>query len=152
MHEMSVFNKFCMCAALAMGIFFAASVSCQISNGSAADSISAQVDEINRDSNVITRTQQAEQLSKMVKQLGPSAITDGDIDRLIGLLSDKDDSVRYWAAMSLGYVGPAAKKAIPALQADLKEHLCAPQSKTSASAARFALERIGAIPYPEHCM
>lgn len=48
------------------------------------------------------------------------AIDDQTIDEIAALLADKSDAVRYYAAISLGYVGHRAARALPALQAALR--------------------------------
>jgi ABC-type microcin C transport system permease subunit YejB len=47
------------------------------------------------------------------------AIDDQTIDAMAALLADKNDTVRYYAALSLGYIGPHAARALPALRAAL---------------------------------
>jgi hypothetical protein len=61
------------------------------------------------------------------------------------LMSDKDDMVRYWAAMTLGNIGPAARVVTKQLRQALTEKYCAMESKNSSSAIIFALTRIGQI-------
>jgi HEAT repeat protein len=70
------------------------------------------------------------------------------IDEIASLLGDRDDLVRYWAAMALQHIGPAARQAVPALQKALRE--IEPEvgsgklgpSASSASAIRKALHSI----------
>jgi HEAT repeat protein len=56
---------------------------------------------------------------------------------LLLLLNDRDDTVRYWAAISLGHLGPAASNAVPAL-----EIVRSGADEELRQAASLALERI----------
>jgi hypothetical protein len=93
----------------------------------------------------------AEQLSAFIQhrdQVDIDALDVKEIDDLAGLLSDKDDVVRFWAALALGHVGPPAIRVVPALERALKEVEPAPGSNiigpdlSSASAIRGALRKI----------
>jgi hypothetical protein len=113
--------------------------------------IATQIGTIDKEPSAELRKDLAFKLSDLVKELNP---TDADvkvIDGLAGLLRDRDDSVRYWAAVSLGYLGQAAQRAAPALMTALRECECDLKnaSKMSAPAIRFALEEMGAEA-PEH--
>ncbi|MEJ1974199.1 MAG: HEAT repeat domain-containing protein [Lacunisphaera sp.] len=105
-------------------------------------SISATVEKIKVEQASDVRTKLAQQLSELIKGEDTTAIDTKLINEISDLLRDKDDSVRYWAATSLGYIGPRAGFTIPALEKALKEKDDDLSSKSSASAIRLALERI----------
>jgi len=107
--------------------------------------VAAEVDKIRSEPSSATRTKYAQRLADEIRQ-NKLAVSDGaDIDLLANLLTDRDDSVRYWIAMALGYLGPRARQAVPALEKALKERECDNSSKTSASGIEFALSRIGVM-------
>jgi HEAT repeat protein len=104
------------------------------------------IDRIYRESAGNTRTSDAESLADLVKQAGPNGVSPKVVSDLTGLLSDSSDSVRYFAATALGYLGQRASTAIPALEQALREREGKRASKSSASAIRLALERIRSAP------
>lgn len=61
----------------------------------------------------------AEELAFAVKYLDTTQIDDGLIDQLSALLEQPDDAVRSDAARALGYLGPRAARALPALERSL---------------------------------
>ena len=65
-------------------------------------------------------------------------------------MDSSNDYVRFWAATSLGELGPRAKIAVPKLLELLPLVDCLGGTITSASAVRLALMRIGAVkpPFP----
>lgn len=83
---------------------------------------------------------------------GCQGMSGRSIDRVIGLLSDRDDPVRSGAARTLSELGPRAKRAVPALVAALdkwkKENreLIGP---TSRDAICEALDKITGKPWPD---
>ena len=64
------------------------------------------------------------------------------IRKIEPLLKHENDSIRYWAAMSLGKLGPMASDAIPQLISSLEEKIDDFSSKTSASGIQYALDQI----------
>ena len=64
------------------------------------------------------------------------------IRKIEPLLKHENDSIRYWAAMSLGKLGPMASDAIPQLISSLAEKIDDFSSKTSASGIQYALDQI----------
>ncbi len=92
------------------------------------------------------RTDLALQLSAYIKQQNPAEISEDVVTRIARLLKDRDDSVRYWAATALGYIGPKASAAAPKLLQALneieKDKEKGGTGKTSADAIRLALQRI----------
>jgi hypothetical protein len=108
------------------------------------DPVMRLVEGIKAESTVTPRTKQAQELADLVRkearQIAPKRV----VRALGGLMEDRDDSVRYWIATALGYLGPQAAAAIPALEKALKEIEQRPADKTSESAIRLALKRINA--------
>ena len=102
--------------------------------------------EMNREGSSIDRTKHAQELSDLIKNDARDRIKDSDIDLLAGMMQDKDDSVRYWIATSLGFIGARAQRSAPALERALRDRACDHSSKTSASAIRLAFRRIGVAP------
>lgn len=100
-----------------------------------------QEEQAKNEPSVNARTEDARQLADQVRR-NELAVSDADIQLLADMLSDRDDSVRYWIAMSLGYIGPRTRPAVPALGKALEEVQCAHGSKTSADAIRLALTKI----------
>jgi hypothetical protein len=100
------------------------------------------VEKIKEEPAVNSRTEQAEKLAHVVREKEGKKAPKGVIRAIADLMTDRHDSVRYWAATALGYLGPQAADAIPALQKALKEIEGRRASKTSESAIRLALERI----------
>jgi hypothetical protein len=62
-------------------------------------------------------------LSERVSRMNALIITDQDIDSISSLLQNSDDVVRFNAARALGYIGPKARRAVPALEVALKRVL-----------------------------
>jgi hypothetical protein len=65
---------------------------------------------------------------------------------ITSLLDSLDDSVRYWVAVALGNLGPAAKAAVPKLEEMLPKADCINGAITSASGIRYALINMGVKP------
>jgi hypothetical protein len=112
--------------------------------------VATQTSAIKNEPSVSARTEDAQQLADQVR-LNELAVSDADIKLLADMLSDRDDSVRYWIAMTLGYIGPRARPAVSALGKALEEIQCAHGSKTSADAIRLALTKIGATMRHHDC-
>jgi HEAT repeat protein len=110
--------------------------------------VAIETSAIKNEPSVNARTEDARQLADQVRR-SELAVSDADIELLADMLSDTDDAVRYWIAMALGYIGPRAQRAVPALEKALQEIQCVHASKTSAEAIRLALTRIGAT-MPHH--
>lgn len=96
------------------------------------------------------RAKTAVRLTQWVRR-NPAQVCDSDISTLTSLLRDDDDIIRGEAAGSLGFVGPRAISAAPALIQALRERPCTRQPAQSAGAMRVALERIGAEPVNVPC-
>ena len=104
--------------------------------------VTRQVDKIKREPSGRSRTNEAEALADLLKEKAAETIPDSVLADITSLMSDRDDSVRYWTAMGLGFLGPQAAPSIPALERALKQIEHSRAAKTSASAIRLALTRI----------
>jgi len=113
--------------------------------------IKATIASIKTSGSTRQRTDFAWHLSVLIRKEDPANIDVDTIDEITGLLRDRDDSVRYWAAASLGYLGQHAERAIPALRTALLESACLPGTKTSASGIIIALRKIGIEPEVTSC-
>ena len=91
------------------------------------------------------RADLAEQLARLV-QADPNAVGDEQVAGLTAMLGDDADSVRAWTAGALGFIGPRAASAIPALEAARQKQAEAdlkfPVSLSSVAAIDLALRRI----------
>jgi hypothetical protein len=81
-------------------------------------------------------------------------LDDETIGRITGLLNGPDNSVTAWVATALGFIGPRARAAVPALEEALariegRESAFYPDPtrfKTNAGVIRDALDRIRSTP------
>ena len=98
------------------------------------------------------RTDAAEHLASLVRNLTKEQITEPLVTEISSLLDSPDDSVRYWVARSLGNIGPAAKSAVPKLEKMLPTADCIDGEITSAGGIRDALIQMGVKPgAPPNC-
>jgi hypothetical protein len=82
-------------------------------------------------------------LAHLIRRAQPNRVDDRTIADVEFLLDSPDDYIRFWAATSLGELGPRAKIAAPKLLELLPVVDCLDGAITAASAIRFALKRIG---------
>ncbi len=94
------------------------------------------------------RTESAEHLAHLTKKISSKEVTETLLTDLTSLLDSPDDSVRYWVAMALGNLGPAAKAAVPKLEEILPKADCLNGAITSAGGIRYALIKMGIKPPP----
>jgi hypothetical protein len=88
------------------------------------------------------RMRRARVVDKLLMQ-NPACGTQDVVSELIGLLHDSNGGVRYWSAMALGDIGPAAAPAIPALEDALRKEPNLPGSEFPArNGYLFALKKI----------
>jgi HEAT repeat protein len=104
--------------------------------------VSAAVKRIKVEPSVRTRTAATQRLARRVRRSLSTSVPAVTIEDLSSLLTDRDDSVRFWAAMALGYLGPRAGSAIPALEQALRSVAEDRSSLSSAEAMKFALTKI----------
>lgn len=75
------------------------------------------VAKISSDRDAAHRTYLAEQLADITQSTRvKSEISRDSLDAMAGLLSDRDDDVRGWAAVALSFSGPDARRALPKLE------------------------------------
>lgn len=101
----------------------------------------------------VTRTNAAEAISRLTKQIDPKSVDDKTLRDMVSLLETPDYSVLIWVAAALGHLGPRAEMAVPALLRVIHETDC-PEIATGvlpSDAARVALTRIGVMPPPRNC-
>jgi hypothetical protein len=87
-------------------------------------------------------------LAHLIRRAKPDQIDDKTIADIGSLLDSSNDYIRFWAATSLGELGPRARIAIPKLLKLLPVVDCLNGTITSASAVRLALMRIGGLRPP----
>lgn len=109
------------------------------------------IEKVRKGATPATRTEAAEHLAELTREIVPDQVDDASLVMLVSLLDSSEDSVRYWIARCLGNLGSRAKIAIPKLQKILAEVDCLRGSKTSASGIRFALAQMGVTPPPPKC-
>jgi hypothetical protein len=90
----------------------------------------------------------AAHLAHLISRTKPNQVDDTTIADIESLLDSSNDYIRFWAATSLGELGPRAKIALPKLLELLPVVDCLDGTITSASAVRGALMRIGAVKPP----
>ena len=104
--------------------------------------------EVHSKKTVDARTTAAEHLATLTQKVETKEITEALVAEIASLLDSPDDSVRYWVATALGNLGPAARAAVPKLQALLPKADCWNGAITSASGIRYALIKMGVKPPP----
>ena len=85
--------------------------------------IEAIVATIHKVGNAEARIQAAEGLSTFVRSQERTSLDNlgvGTIAAIASLLRDRLDTVKYWAAITLGDIGPTASPAVPALESAAK--------------------------------
>lgn len=100
---------------------------------------------------VDARRKAAEYLANLTQKISGKEVTDALVTDLTSLLDSPDDSVRYWVAIALGNLGPAAKSAAPKLEEMLPKAACRSGVITSASGIRYALIKMGLKLPPPKC-
>jgi hypothetical protein len=102
----------------------------------------------------MARTNAAEAISRLTKNINPKKVDDKTLRDLVSLLDTPDGSVRGWVAGALGDLGPRAKMAVPALLRVIRETDCPPKIETGvtlSATALLALKQIGVEPPPPDC-
>jgi hypothetical protein len=94
------------------------------------------------------RADAAIHLAHLMRKVEPKDVDDKTLADIVSLLDTPDDAVRGEVAGALGFLGPRAVSAVPALLKVLPEADCVRGDLTSAGAIRLALERIGVKPPP----
>lgn len=116
------------------------------------ESIVAQINGVKSES---TRAELARKLANSVRTTtDQDQIANVQTDDIASLLRDRNDAVRYWAALTLGQLGARATTEVPALETALREaeardkpSIVGPEL-SSVDAIRAALAKITGRPYP----
>jgi len=112
------------------------------------EQIKGTMAKVQSDKTVDARTEAAQHLASLTQKISSKEVTEALVADLTSLLDSPDDSVRYWVAMALGNLGPAAKAAVPKLEELLPKADCINGTITSASGIRYALIKMGVKPPP----
>jgi hypothetical protein len=111
-------------------------------------SMQATVKAIKTEKMVDARRTAAVRLSELTRTIAPDQVDDHMLDEMISLLDTPDDVVLNYVTVSLGNLGPRAKKAIPTLLSILPKADCVQGDRTAAAAIRPALRKMGAAAVP----
>ena len=87
------------------------------------DEIAARLVQIQSASDTSSRIDRAAHLAEYIASRGPLDVANVEapvVDEMAELLDDNADLVRFYAAASLGFLGPTARRAIPALEKALE--------------------------------
>ena len=87
------------------------------------DEIAARLAQIQSASDTSIRIDRAAHLAEYIASRGPLDVASVEapvVDEMAELLDDNADLVRFYAAASLGFLGPTARRAIPALEKALE--------------------------------
>jgi HEAT repeat protein len=142
----------------ALTLILAGSISAAEKSDDAMAKIEAMIEKIRAEHSPLVRVNVAEQLAVFLQHQDRSCLNTLDakvIDDIASLLSDKDDAVRYWAALALGNIGAPAIRVVPSLEKALKDVEPAPGSGvigpdlSSASAIQGALQKITGKPFKD---
>jgi HEAT repeat protein len=110
--------------------------------------IKETIAKVRSDRTARARTEAAEHLARLAQKISSEEVTEALVTDITSLLDSLDDSVRYWVAVALGNLGPAAKAAVPKLEEMLPKADCINGAITSASGIRYALIKMGIKPPP----
>ena len=86
--------------------------------------IAERVAEVQSATDPSTRIDRAAHLAEYIASRGPLDVANVEppiVDGMAELLEDNADLVRFYAAASLGFLGPSARRAIPALEKALEQ-------------------------------
>lgn len=87
------------------------------------DEIAERVADVQNATDPSTRIDRAAHLAEYIASRGQLDVADVEppvVDDMAELLEDNADLVRFYAAASLGFLGPSARRAIPALEKALE--------------------------------
>ena len=133
-------------AAYMLASILLASVAVPAEAGAAANDITilSQIAKIKAERKSGPKVAMAHALSDLVQKENPNAIRKDEIAGLTRLMDDKEDGVRMWAANCLGYIGPRANSAAPALRRAYLKIRCTHLDVSSRPMIEAALANIGA--------
>lgn len=105
-------------------------------------------DEIEKENSEEKKFDKTRELAWLIKQ-NKDIVDSETIDDLIKLFGKEDSRIRKWVAMSLGEIGPRARKAIPLLKAALDHEDCQWKSENSTLVIVGTLKKLGeTVKYP----
>lgn len=110
--------------------------------------IASRVEKVENAPDTDARIESAVHLAEYIASRGPVEIANVDppiIDDMAELLSDNEDWVRFYVAASLGFFGPSARRAIPALERALKRNEIPADPATGSSGILRGLSSAQAI-------
>ena len=113
-----------------------------VSKGAIMDEILRAIEQVKKDGTPERRGEDAMALASVVREHASVASDPEVIRRLVVLLGDANDVVRGGAAAALGFIGPKAATAIPALEKAYEERKDQIGPLGSSEAIKLALERI----------
>ena len=145
----------------ALALFCATAAAAQ----SIDDEIAERVAQIQSASDTGMRIDRAAHLAEYIASRGPLDVANVEapvVDDMAALLEDNTDLVRFYAAASLGFLGPSARRAIPALEKALERRegergivsgqpRVFPTAVSSAQAICAALTKIDLSRVPSTC-
>ena len=111
-------------------------------DGKIVERILKAIDAVEKDLDPMKSIDRGEEMTDLVRS-HPFAASDPEIvRRLTNLLAVPSDGTRGWAAASLGFIGPKAAAAIPALEKAYEERKNMNGNLRSVDAIELALKRI----------
>lgn len=105
--------------------------------------IVAAVERARSETDPKVRADAALEVAELVRDANPRDIEGSTIEQIISLLDSPHDTVRMWAATSLGRFGKRAKAAVPKLLELLPAADCQRVGINSATAIRGTLPKLG---------
>jgi hypothetical protein len=106
------------------------------------DRILKTIDAVEKEPDPMKSIDRGAEMAELVRRHASAASDPEIVQRLTNLLAAADDGTRGWAAASLGFIGPRAASAIPALEKAYEERKNMNGSLRSADAIDLALKRI----------
>ena len=122
----------------------------QVEEADVLTRVQNEIDAVRGEPNVALRTERMFRLAASIR-MSSSSLNDAEIDSVADMLTDKADSVRYWVAIALSFVGVRARRAAPQLRKALSEIVCVIGSKTSEEAIRLAFAKMEIVPPDFRC-
>ena len=106
------------------------------------DRILKAIDVVEKEPDPMKSLDRGEEMTELVRRHASAASDPEIVRRLTNLLAAPSDGTRGWAAASLGFIGPKAAAAIPALEKAYQERKNMNGNLRSADAIDLALKRI----------
>lgn len=118
--------------------------------------VSGLLNKIRSGTSTNARADAAEEMAHWLRGENLLSVSEKDISDISELLFDKNDAVRFWAAVSIGHIGPRARFVASRVQKALTEVECVrvngvSPSFSSAQGMRYALSQLGVTPIDRAC-